>query len=121
MQFELGPLTIRPLHIVLAALGISLLLVLVIIAMNPRAESTDTLDVPLGAELHPWATADRLVVPEDFSLLELQWVPYRGRRSEWTPEQVAEYWNDPRQIGLEVLERRLEAEIRSLLEDASQR
>jgi hypothetical protein len=117
MQIELGPLTIRPIHVILGALALSLIAVIIVLAVMLPGRNADTGSMePVEEAEHPWATADRLVVPEDFSRLEFEWVPYRGRRSVWTPEQVGEYWYDPNEIGLEILGERLEAEIRSLLE-----
>ena len=119
MQIEIGRLTIRPVHIILGAVALSALLVLVLLLVMLPSNSADTESTEqVDEEVFGWATADRLVAPEDFSQLEFEWVPYRGRRTTWTEEQVFEYWNDPDTVGIEVLGQMLEAEVRTLLEEA---
>ena len=118
MRLRIGPIEITPIHVVAATLAISLLAVLIVVAVMLPGRSADTLDEPPPPEAEGWATFDRLVLPDDFADAgELEWTPYRPRREAWTDEQLDEYWLDPEAIGLDVLDRRVEEQMRRLFEE----
>ena len=118
MRLRIGPLEITPIRVVIATIAISLLAVLIIVAVMLPGRSADTLDEPPPPDREGWATIDRLVLPDDFADAgELEWTPYRPRRQTWTDEQLDEYWLDPEAIGLDVLDRRVEEQMRSLFEE----
>lgn len=46
-----------------------------------------------------------MVVPENYASAPFwRWYYYRPPLEQWTDEQVAEFWIDPRDIGLDLLE-----------------
>ncbi|MFP4114212.1 MAG: hypothetical protein ACOC2Y_08170 [Spirochaetota bacterium] len=118
MRLRLGSYEVEPLHLVGAVVVLSLIAVVIVVAvMSPRrsADTQDETPPPMRSE---WVTVDRLVIPRDFARAdELDWVPYRPRREVWTDEQIAEYWLDPREIGLDVLDAEVEEHIRELLRE----
>jgi len=118
MRLSLGRFELSGLHVVLATAALSLVGVLIAVAVIVPRGTADTVAVdppPLRSE---WVTADRLVLPEDYaSGGELEWVPHRPRREVWTDEQIAEYWLDPSEIGLDVLDEQVENEMRDLLRE----
>lgn len=107
---------LRPGHLA----GIAFILavaIVVVVAVMSRAGSADTEGRAAPVTAPAWATADRLVLPDQFdSVGELRFVPYRARRETWNDEEIAEYWLDPKDIGLEVLDARVEEYIRHLLD-----
>ncbi len=118
MRLRIGRFEITPIHVVVATIAISLLAVVVILAVMLPGRTADTLDEPPPPDREGWATIDRLVLPDDFADAgELEWTPYRPRREAWTDEQLDEYWLDPEAIGLDVLDRRVEEQMRRLFEE----
>lgn len=118
MRLRIGRFEITPIHVVIATLAVSLLAVALILAVMLPGRSADTLDEPPPPDREGWATVDRIVLPDDFADAgELEWTPYRPRRETWTEEQLDEYWLDPEAIGLDVLDRRVEEQIRGLFEE----
>ena len=98
--------------------GLSVLVLVAVVAVMLPRESADTVDEPPVPLRYEWATADRLVLPDDYGEpVAPEWVAYRPRRESWTDEQIAEYWLDPHEIGLEVLDARVEEHVRMLLRE----
>ena len=88
----------------------------VVAAVMSCTASADTQSRVAPVAAPAWATHDRLVLPEHFdSIGELRFVPHRARRETWSDEDISEHWLDPRDIGLEVLDARVEEYIRNLL------
>jgi len=117
MRLSLGRFEFSGLHVALATLALALVGVLIAVAVIVPGEPADTVVVGPPTLRSEWVTADRLVLPDDFaSGGELEWVPHRPRREVWTDEQIGEYWLDPSEIGLDVLDEQVENEIRDLLQ-----
>lgn len=118
MRLSLGRFEIELTHVLLAVGALSVLAVAIVLAVMLPGRSADTQKVEPPPLRYEWVTADRLVLPDDFSGSdELSWVPYRPRRERWTQEQINEYWLDPTDIGLDVLDAKVEKHVQSLLEE----
>ncbi len=117
MKLHLGAHEITPLSVVAATLVVSAIAVLVVVAVMLPSGNADTIDSGVRG-VPDWVTPERLIVPDEGAeLRQLQWVPHRPRREIWSDDDAAEYWLDPAQIGLDVLEEQVEAYIRRLFEE----
>jgi len=64
-------------------------------------------------------------ISEDRFLLEnqlknvysVEYIPFRTQKTKWTEEQVAQYWQDAREAGVEVLQEKNTQLIKKLLSD----
>jgi hypothetical protein len=118
MRLRIGSFELTPIHVVVATGAISLVAVLVVVAVMLPRRSADTVEETPPPARYEWATVERLVLPDDFAVVErFERVPYRPRRERWTDRQLDEYWLDPQEIGLEVLDERVEEQMRRLFEE----
>ena len=118
MRVNVGPFELGPLHLASIAVVLVLVSVLLGVLVNSARQPADTQSEAPPPLRYEWATADRLVLPEDFAGSdELEWVPRRPRREVWTDDQIADYWLDPDEIGREVLDDQVEEHIRALLQE----
>ena len=116
MRVDLGPIHLTTTH--LAAAAVVAVTSLVMIAVLLRSDSVDGDGSEPYEPGFDWAKPERLVLPDTAEQFRaLRFVPYRPRREIWTAGDIAEYWLDPRTIGLEVLDTRVEEHIRRLLEE----
>jgi hypothetical protein len=116
MRLRLGEHGIPVVRLVPVVARLALIGVLIALALGRPDASADTLDAALPPLAYEWVTVDLLVLPDDYaSAGEFEWVPHRPRRDGWTDDQIAEYWLDPAAIGLDVLNDRVENEMRNLL------
>ena len=123
MHLQLGRHEINLVHVVGVVLLLALVAVGIVVMVMLPGRSADTLDtVARVGSGNPaefaWITPERLIVPdESASARQMQWVPHRPRRERWTDADVLEHWLDPAEIGLEVLDERVETYIRRLCEE----
>lgn len=60
---------------------------------------------------------DRLMIPDEReTAIGAGWVPSRSPAGSWTAKDIAPYWTDPVELGIEILSRRNRDLIRSVLE-----
>lgn len=101
----------------MAGVATLLLLALISAAVLSRPRSSDNQGESVRAPGPEWANADRLVVPDYGETGVPPFVPFRPRRETWSEQEIGEYWLDPQEIGLEVLDERVESYIRELLRE----
>ncbi|MFP4376660.1 MAG: hypothetical protein ACLFP4_06410 [Spirochaetales bacterium] len=106
-------------HLLFGSLGLAVLILTVMIAvLLSRQPAEDMSEGGARTIRYEWITPDRLVAPDDYAdTPQLDWVPYRPRKERWTSDDVDEHWYDPTEIGIEVLKERIEADVRSILEE----
>ena len=83
---------------------------------SDNVAGTNEVSVPAGR--FDWIGVDDFVIEDELARgTEPRWIPFRPRRERWTETDVEEHWIDPREIGIEVLETRVNESIRQRLED----
>ncbi len=98
-----------------AAIIVTLVAVAVSTAVISRRGPADNGERPVDTTAPEWASPDRLVLPDHGEPDGIPFVPFRPRRERWTEQEIAEYWFDPQEIGVDVLDERVERSIRELL------
>ena len=112
-----------PLTIVLGALaGLALLSVVTTVAVMAGRRSADTDgsvdEVSIPADQFDWIGVDDLITEDELARgTEPRWIRFRPLREHWTESDVEEHWIDPREIGIDVLENRVNESIHQRLED----
>ena len=106
-------------QLLFGSLALALLIMLVLIAvMLSRQTAEHESEDGFQSIRYQWITPDRLLPPDDYSTVpELEWVPHRPRKDRWAAEDVEEHWFDPSEIGIDVLMKRIEADVDSLLKE----
>ena len=98
-----------------AALVVGVVLVMAL-SRRPADNKRDGPAQSIG-NLYDWVTVDMLHIPNELAIgTTPRWVPYRDRRERWSVENVEEYWLDPQEIGIDILEETVHDEIYQLLE-----
>lgn len=106
---------------VVGGLGVTAALIsaVVVLATRPHAERQRVPEVTAAVDQHlSWVSPDDLLVEDELERgTTPRWVPYRPPRERWIEADRDRYWISPQEIGIDVLEARVNAEIRSMLED----
>jgi hypothetical protein len=97
--------------------AIALVVLLVVsFSLRPAEDKSRDNSGELGA-LYGWVTAETLYVPNELAVgTQPEWQPFRERRERWTDDEVAVYWLDPTDIGIDILESTVHDEIAQMLE-----
>ncbi len=81
-----------------------------------RREAEDRLEKQKRQEMRI-DIAD-LKIPEEYQeLLKDSWYPYRPRYERWSEEQASEFWIQPGEVGVKILESRNEEIVEELFEN----
>lgn len=126
MYLEMGDreVDIRFILAVVGALAVvaALITVAVILGRRPVDSRSETVGPPVTAGRFDWIDADDLVIEDELARgTEIRWIPFRPVREQWAESDGEEHWIDPRRIGIDVLEARINDEIRLMLEDIPER
>ena len=115
MQFRVGSLKIGRSQILIAGASFLLLILIVVLLLIIRGASADSDSDGPESGLFPWASAERLYVPDELERgVEPSWYPSRDTRERWNPEEISGFWIDPATIGIDVLDEQIEGQVEAL-------
>lgn len=117
MRFSFHKLKQKRVAVLVAVIATLVVVVLVSVAVMSGPRPTDNEERPVRSPAPEWANADRLVLPDHGEPEGIPFVPFRPRRERWSEQEIAEYWLDPQEIGVDVLDQRVENYVRELLRE----
>ncbi len=117
MRFSFSDLKQRRALALVAIIATLVVVVLVSVAVMSSPGTADNGERPVRTPAPEWASADRLVLPDHGEPDGIPFVPFRPRRERWSRQEIAEYWLDPQEIGVDVLDQRVENYMRELLRE----
>ena len=110
----------RELKIYLAAVGILTLIALIItlIVLLPGYIRYHRSSIQTNLTIENKIDMSRFIIPESYmQFREDSWLPFRSDKERWTSAEIEPYWQDPKKLILDYLEKQNENLINDLFKD----
>lgn len=110
--------TTKELRIITVVVAVATIVAVTITVVRESPKTRESIPTEISTSKKFDLLISDMIIPEDYTEEpSSRWYLSRPPLRKWSEEQIARYWIDPRQIGIEILEKENDRLIEEMFED----